>query len=312
MLKVNSQGIFHPFDRAINFVKRNLPGNAARIKALNTSRTQNDASIKGMLERLEIERTSPALRENYHFTLDRTRALLSAQLDIISQLRSLGAATGQEVVACQTAIKSLNRVDSLAGRLEENQTLYAAMEKRLQNQNADNPAESTEHLFTLNRIEALLGARLEMLQASNSSASNLAACREQIAAINQQRTLVYGKIKQQLGSDPKAIDTLERELTRNHVNYDRQLYLLREIRARLFDRFRLADTLATQDDSFADRATAEMKTAINAATPFHSMAEGLAHPAKPVRASVSAVQQHQLSIVTVMPQEASVPLAEAA
>lgn len=191
-----------------------------------------------------------------------------------------------------------------AVQLGKNQALYAVMEQRLSAFSADNPAQSPDYLFTLNRMEAFQKAILEILEASSASAGDLATCRDQIAAINQQRTLVYGKIREQLESTPnRALAAIVGEGT---IPDAELLGLLKDARPRIFDRFRLADTLAAEDASFADRATSEMKTAIWAGR----MVEGLSQH---ITARASTAQQHQLAIVPILPaQETSIVLAEAA
>ena len=297
------QGVSRLVSKAIGFIytKKSPPVNPAHIQALRHSQEQNASTIEKM--RTDFEQTTLSSND-YSFKLDRVRSLFAAQLEIVSDLHSLGAATKQDIAECQAGITNfesglLHR--SLQEQAQTSQSLYSAMEKRLQNQSADNPAESIEHLFTLNQMLSLQSVRLELLQTSKASENALAECKNYISAIEQQKAIVYGKIKQQLEGEPKAIAAIERELTGRNITDNRLLYLIREMRARTFDHFRQAETLAANEMCSSGRVTSEMKAAIDAATPLRAMEQRL-----------SAAQQHQLSIVRVSPREAAVPLLEAA
>jgi hypothetical protein len=133
---------------------------------------------------------APLSSDDYFFKLGRLRSLYAAQLEVVSKLHSLGAATKQDVALCRsniTNLESYHQNRSLYNQDQRNQKLYRDMEDRLELYSADDPAESTEQLFTLNRMSSLQAVRLERLQALKAPIEALTECNVRINRIEQQK-----------------------------------------------------------------------------------------------------------------------------
>ncbi|PIS29810.1 hypothetical protein COT42_04245 [Candidatus Saganbacteria bacterium CG08_land_8_20_14_0_20_45_16] len=232
---------------AVRAVRNRLPSkaagqNQARVQTLRTNLVQNQKAISWRTEQLAaLIPTS----ENYDFTLGQARLLQAGRLEMLAELASLGRATMADIAAYQAKANAQSRSPSVETRLQDNQKQYQAMELRLQTLNANDPSQSSDRLFTLNRIQALQQARIELLQQAGNRQAEVSACHEQGTNVNQERAVLLETIKGQLAAHPQSVADAENGMTRKYVSLDRVRQLYRDLRQAAVQKFQLTESLAS-------------------------------------------------------------------